>query len=441
MRQIAQGALCALAWTVCLSAIGQEAPPAGADDDDAAVSAYSITAHSSPHFRLYTDLDADAAGRAIQRMEKTLKWASQQWRRRLRGKITCYLAADIDRWPASKLPHPHARIWIKYVDGATVDERTTDGDKTRHQATIYASTRHGVLEHEVIHAFCAQAFGFMGPDWYKEGMAVLASHLANAEQPHRFAPELLATLHTVPHRSVRQIVDAEPTTRETYDWLEEKFARVANQRRGAAETWTDGDARDLAKLHQEYHWSWSLCHLLLNNPNYQRRFRALGDCYLAGHEGAFDDLFGAFRREISFEHRFLLDHLEDGYRVDLSRWDWRVPEGIAPGGELKCRVDAARGYQSTRVKILPNVAYEYSTTGTWATSPDGPTTDAGGQPQGAGRLVAVLQRDYQLLEPFELGASGSFVSPVSGHLYVRCHDRWNELSDNRGHIRLVIRRP
>ena len=93
------------------------------------------------------------------------------------------------------------------------------------------------------------------------------------------------------------------------------------------------------------------------------------------------------------------------------------------------------------MRILPNVTYQFEATGNWSTSPDGPLTDARGDADGLARLVGVIQREYRLYEPFDLGTSGSFVSPVSGNLYVRCSDSWNELADNRGHVRLTIRRP
>ena len=59
---------------------------------------------------------------------------------------------------------------------------------------------------------------------------------------------------------------------------------------------------------------------------------------------------------------------------------------------------------------------------------------------GHGRLVATILCDLSLTEPLDLGSAGSFVSPRSGRLYLRCDDQWHELSDNKGVIRVSLRR-
>ena len=55
-------------------------------------------------------------------------------------------------------------------------------------------------------------------------------------------------------------------------------------------------------------------------------------------------------------------------------------------------------------------------------------------------MVGAVLHDYDLSEPFVIGAFGDFSSETGGDLYVRCEDSWNSLGDNDGELALWLRR-
>ena len=171
---------------------------------------------------------------------------------------------------------------------------------------------------------------------------------------------------------------------------------------------------------------------MVNNTNYSARFRPLGVDFLTGGKARFVDTYGAVFGELAFEYRFFLQHVDEGYRVDLCSWDWKrkfkEPTGETP---ITTHVAAARGWQPTGVLVSPDRRYDYSTSGLWQTSRDDAEVTADGADNGKGRLEGVVFHDFALSESFDLGSYGSFAPPAEGRLYVRCRDAWNQLADNR----------
>jgi len=174
---------------------------------------------------------------------------------------------------------------------------------------------------------------------------------------------------------------------------------------------------------------------LAHNPNFSDRFRTAGTHYLAGRSSAFDYAFGTMRRQLQFEFDWFLDHLEVGYRVDLCHWDWNVRfRSLEETRSVRRRIVAARGFQASGLSVQAGRRHPYQTKGRWSTAANKPFTDADGTTDGSGRLVGVIMKDFRLTGPFDLGADGVFLAPSDGALYLRCRDRWNELSDNRGAV-------
>ncbi|HID23588.1 MAG TPA: hypothetical protein EYP14_14485 [Planctomycetaceae bacterium] len=168
--------------------------------------------YSSRHFVLHTDLSPSQATEMLARMEKAIVFAEKHWRRPLRTKIECYVAQHVDRWPDSDLPHPLARVYIGGVGGAIVARSATPhGERSRRadshssssgfagrQAVVYACAERGVVEHEVIHAYCYQAFGRVGPDWYKEGMAQMGGECCAGGRGAWCSPDAMKRLRRRP---------------------------------------------------------------------------------------------------------------------------------------------------------------------------------------------------------------------------------------------------
>ena len=100
---------------------------------------------------------------------------------------------------------------------------------------------------------------------------------------------------------------------------------------------------------------------------------------------------------------------------------------------------ANRGWQASGVLVSPGKKYDYSASGTWQLSKTAEPITADGAAQGAGRLEGVIFNDFQLSEPFSLGAYGSFAPPAEGQLFLRCRDQWNELADNKGSMSVKIK--
>ena len=179
--------------------------------------------------------------------------------------------------------------------------------------------------------------------------------------------------------------------------------------------------------------------MLVNNANYAGRFRPFGQAMLAGQAARFEEVFAPMMREIEFEYLFFLAHVEDGYRVDLCRWDWnRKFKSPRPGAPITAHVAANHGWQPSGAELSTEHSYHYQATGSWQTAKDSKETSADGGADNLSRLEGVMMNDYTLGEPFLLGANGTFTPPSEGQLYLRCHDAWTSLADNKGTLTVKI---
>jgi hypothetical protein len=329
------------------------------------------------------------------------------------------------------------------VGGATISEFTGAGRETRIRATVYAVPRPGVVEHEVIHAYCYQTFGEAGPDWYKEGMAQLVSHGGESRGEAGCHAGLVNVLEKGTSATVQEVTQAGRFTVQLHDSFGAMLAHRSDQQQHVPlSDWTVADAKLVRSAEQHYVRSWALCHMLLCNPNYATRFRALGDSYISQGRDSFDGAFAPVAKEMAFEYAFFLQHMDVGYRVDLCRWDWQKRfRTLDAHGTANARIEAARGYQASGLTVVGGQSYDYATIGSWGTSAAGPSTNADGDALGAGRMVAVVLDAYHLGEPFDLGNQGTFVALNDGNLYLRCRDAWNELQDNQGAIQVRLTRP
>lgn len=396
--------------------------------------------HRTPHFSLYTDLPADEARALLERLEATVQTLADYWRRPLRGTIQCYVARDVDAWHDRELPHPMARILIGRVGGAALYRASENGGSAPSKIVVLASAKPGVAEHEVVHAYCGQTFGTTGPLWYREGMAQLLVTNRDVSRGMDFPAETFAALAAGPKLTLSDVVGGTQNTQELCASFDEMIA----DHDGVVglipvSDWSEADSQSLAAITQTYAWSWLVCHMLEFNPNYRARFRALGQDCLSDQEEAFGRRFDAVAKELMFEYEFTVARMAPGYRVDLCAWDWdkrcRPLNGPRPA---RMRVHAARGYQASGLTLVAGQAYSYRVTGTWLADPQAGPVGADGAVCGNGRLEAVVLRDFQLSEPVLLGECGSFASPCDGQLYLRCHDAWNQLSDNSGSVVVTL---
>jgi hypothetical protein len=404
---------CLTAVFVCAAvagtAFGQSGPkpaPAGVTPAAGAIGEYR-----SQHFFMHTDLTPAESKELLERLETMLGLISQYWGRPSRGIIEMYVIKDLDNWPAGSL-EPSGRA--KVAAGGGVTQTVTLGygqgknrEITDAKAVVFAGADHGTPQHEAVHAYCGQTFGRTGPVWYSEGMAELGNYWRKGDKTVNVHPAVVEHIRSSEIKTLNAIV---------------------NNREATGDSW------------QNYAWRWALCHMLENNPNYSARFRPFGLDLLNDKPTTFEQVYGDMANEMSFEYTFFLQHLENGYRVDLCSWDWKKKFAPLKGAQgITARVQADRGWQPTSATVAQGQRYEYSTTGTWKIDPTGSMLTADGDSQGHGKLVGVVMKDFKLGEEFPLGSNGEFTAPGDGNLYLRCSDGWVKLADNKGVITVKLK--
>ena len=400
----------------------------------------TIEAYRSVNFRLQTDLPPKQALARLERLECTLKTAAKYWRRPSKGVISVYLMHDLDLWRNANLPHRFAVLVVHGAGGATLRTKTGVGRGALRQATIYASTRSGVAEHEVLHAYCVTAFGDGGPDWYKEGMAEMLGRDCMSRASVVCPKSLANTLQSKKQRSLNEVVRRGEFTGH----LAIGINRIVADYGGEASQlpvslWKPSYSRSIDEARKTYCWSWALCNMLHHNPNYAAKFRQLGNGFLTGSR-SFNNVFSVERAQIEFEFRQYIRHLKTGYRVDLCAWDWKKRfRDLDDRDKVTVRIQARRGFQPSGVNVRKGQVYRFVASGTWRLAPGEQLMDAKGR-AGRGRLVGVVFDRYKLGETISLGTHGAFIAASSGRLYLRCNDGFSKLADNEGSVLVEIRR-
>lgn len=359
--------------------------------------------YRSRHFLMHTDLPACKANDLLRSLETMLGQIAAYWGRPLSGTIECYAVQDLDHFATDDL-YPTGLAEIRKKSGFTLTGTLTDGNRPK--AIVYACDRSEVVHHEVVHAYCHQTFGRLGPTWYSEGMAELAHYWKNGDPAVHACDREIDFLRGRPPKSLAEVLSASDVSGDGW---------------------------------QNYSSRWALCHLLANNPNYAPQFRQLGIGLLSGKKASFDEVYGPKRRELAFEYRFFLERIDEGYRVDLCAWDWKKCSALLQASQpITATVLAARGWQPAGLAVAAGTEYEYAADGAWQTGADQVEVDADGDHEGRGRLVGVLMKEHRLSREFRLGRSGTFKFRTDGDLYLRCRDNWNELADNSGHMNVRI---
>ncbi len=420
---------------VCLPCLADEpAQPAGARSN-----------YRTTNFSLWTDLPETEAQQLVDRLETTLNKAEDYWKRPQRGSIQCFVARNLEAWHDRELPNPMARLLISRVGGVAVSYPDNDAGGNRSRIVVFAAARPGVPEHETIHAYCGQTFGTTGPTWYREGMAqVLASdQSAVGEDGLQFPEDIAESLVNGPTMSLNAVVLSGDNIKKLCDSLEAKaVAHVGLVGLVPDSQWNDDDTRSLGDIKATYAWSWLTCQFLEHNPNYQSRFRAMGQEYLVKQDtNAFSKWFDPVAPQLKFEYDFMVNHLSPGYRVDLCAWDWNKRwKSLDRCRNVRTKVLAARGFQPTGLLVTTGEVCSIQAVGTWTIQKQGTALTARGGPDGNGQLEAVLLKDFQLSEPFLLNSDSQFTAPQDGQLYLRCRDAWSALGDNEGSLAVSISR-
>lgn len=355
----------------------------------------------SRHFLIHTDLSPDEADDYVERLEAMLGWISGYWGQPLRGVIECHIIRDLDEFPVATIAPAGVR-GVKTAGGVTLMQVNRERGRQVAKSVMYASARFEVVQHEVVHAYCHQTFGHIGPVWYSEGMAEMGHFWKEGDTAVRADPREIEFLHNHPPKSLAEPLSSAQVTGDCW---------------------------------QNYASRWALCHFLASNPNYSHQFRKFGRGLLAGKDVSFEQTYADTTRQLFFEYLFFLEHIGQGYRVDLCAWDWKKKFAcLQPGRTQRVTVAAGRGWQPAGLTVRSGTQYEYLATGAWQIAGEPEAVDTDGDDQGRGRLVGVLMKDHQLGAEFELGAKGSLQLDADGDLYLRCRNTWNELADDRGRV-------
>lgn len=371
--------------------------------------------YSSRNFNVMTDLDAEAAEELLERLETMLDLVSGYFGRRNTKPIDMYVVDDISNWPQSVLDEmdESGLTSIRNGGGLTITQVISNGQQFDSKAVVYATSRRGTPQHEAVHAYCGHAFGRTGPVWYGEGMAEVGNYWNEDDKSVNAEPYVIEYLTSSDIRPLADIVN--------------------NPLEQTGDSW------------QNYAWRWALCHLLGYNENYTERFKPLGLQLLAGNDIDFWEVYGNHAAEIEFEYQQFLTDLETGYRCDLCSWDWRTRfRALRGSAAATARIQAARGWQGSRLTVTEGATYSYTTEGEWSLAGDKEMVTAAGDDTGAGRLVGVVQfqnedGSYELSDPFDLGETGTFVAPTEGNLYLRCQEAWGAIADNRGQVEVQLK--
>jgi hypothetical protein len=390
----------------------------------------------STHFQMSTDLPVAEAQEFLKQMERVLGLAERYWGRTLPGRIRCYLVKDLKRWTADQFPAPEARRVLLHVRGGTDLTVATRSNQRTTGTVIYAMAEPGVIEHEVVHAYCFQTFGHGGPGWYREGMAELFAQQVGRAACGPCRPETLRQLRrqSAPP-TIQQITSPGAFNLSLVDVSWESPRRSESPQSAADAHWPTPEHEQLIQVRTAYAESWALCYLLSHNRNYRDRFRSLGKHLLAGSPTTVQEAFAGRLDEINFELAQFTSNLEVGYQTQLCDWDWSVKSReLGVGHSVIVRLSACRGFQSAQVQLCQGQVYLITAQGTWHVEKDGEATDADGDGQGRGCLEGAVLDRFALGEPELLGTYTQWTASDSGQLYLRCRDPWDRLADNRGVI-------
>lgn len=416
------------AMLISCASLGAQAPSSGSTSgsksaaNPQAKSTGTVADYRSKNYFLHTDLEKVEAEKLLVRLETMLRLISTYWGKPQNGIVELYVAKDIRQWPREVLQTMPGRGISQIANGAgvTITEAITAGGKiAAARAIVYACAEKGTPEHEAVHAYCGQTFGTAGPVWYAEGMAEMGNYWREKEPGVTCIPEVVEYIKGERRKkALNEIIDNEERTGDSWE---------------------------------NYCWRWALCHLLVNNPNYNKEFAILGKYLLIERKRVtFDETFGPVADKIAFEYDQFLENFGLGYRVENCAWNWKYRFAALSTSSINARVQADRGWQPSGAIVKTDSVYEYTAPGKWKLSKDAECTAAGDKNASlgsTGKLVGVILTEstsktgpkYRLSKPFELGEKGEFTPPVEGQLFLRCEDDWCELGDNKGLISVTLK--
>lgn len=404
--------------------------------DDEALAKAGIRKYASRRLLLYTDIDPARAEALPPLMDRVYDaWEAYFGplppdREGTDFQMTGYIMADQERFRAAGLlpqdlpsflhgRHRGAEFWMN------------------DQADDYY-LQHLML-HEGTHCFMTIVPAVMGSaHWYMEGMAELfGTHTTGADGA--------VTFRVLPAR------------RELFPGLG-RIRMVRDDVRGGRLQQLEsifkyfGD--DFSK-NERYAWSWALCEFLDAHPRYHDRFRRIsssGQISPRDPRAGFISVFHADWPDLNDEWQLFAQGLCHGYDVERAVIEFRKGTPVGKEG-AKTTIAADRGWQTAGVLLQAGEAYRITAEGrfTLAQEPKPWESEAQGvsirycDGRPLGQLLGTIRASEQpagepstMLQSFPIGRESVITPEITGTLYLRVNEFWNELSDNTGSLSVTI---
>ena len=400
-----------------------------------------IHRHESRRLILYTDIDDEQArpipGLVDQAYDAMVKYFGPlpPDREQSEFQITGYIMAD-------KQPFVETGLLPEDLPGFAHGRHSGAEFWMNDQKADYYR-RHLAL-HEATHCFMTIVPNPMGAQiWYMEGMAELfGTHTMDAEGRGTFR--------------------VFPASKQPFAGLGR--IRMVNDAVQKDQLLVLEDVLDLRSVNfvrdVTYAWSWALCVFLDQHPRYRDRFRTVTRTVSRQRaDGDFIRLFENDWSDLQDEWLLYVKNLCHGYDIEQAAIDFHQGEPISkPDGTATASIAADRGWQSARVQVQQGERYQIVATGQfslaqkpkpWISEPQGVSIRyCDGQP--LGQLRGMVReppskdrwppRGRTVLDDFVVGRERTFTAPVTGTLYLRVNEFWNELRDNAGQVAVTVRK-
>lgn len=388
----------------------------------------------SQHLVLYTDVPSSPA---VDELPQAFDLAVPQWCKYFNvpaekvseWKLTGYLMEDVARFRAVEaIPTFITEIANGYQwdDELWVKEQSTD---------YY---RRHLLLHEGTHSFMVRFLGGFGPPWYGEGMAELLA-------THRWADGRLQ-LGYQPRDS------EEVPGHGRIKILRDDFKAGVGRSLEAVFQYDSQAHLDV----KPYGWCWAAASFLSVHPQTRESFR---EVQAHARDGGLDftrrflEPIAADWNAISEDWQLYIAEAEYGYDFERARVRRKASEPLT-GAEVRVKIAADAGWQSTGVTLQPGVAYEVAAVGrfqivggepTWWSEPQGVTIRYyRGQP--LGMLLGAVRPDSfipniltPLANPTPIGRKKLLTPDAAGTLYLKINESPADLADNTGEVLIRIR--
>ena len=307
--------------------------------------------------------------------------------------------------------------------------------------------RRHLLLHEGTHAAMNRIFGHVGPAWYREGIA-----------------EFLGT-----HR----LVDGKPELgyfpagkEEVKHWGRIKIIKdeLAGSNLRSVSAIVGFHSREFLNV-ESYAWTWAIQTFGQRHPQFAPIFHELADSMHTSPRAVTRRFLARYherQHEIDMAWYAFLRHLEYGYDSRSESVVHNATAAELGEGVLTFKIDSARGWQSTGLKLPPDTEIDIGSrtrfqiaselaenrpggTRPWISEPQGVTIEYyRGRPLGM-LLAAVVdpkrpQSGSAVANPVAIGRLGQLKTVHGGTLFLRINERTDRMSDNRGEITVSVRR-